>query len=818
MNLKFTFFKYTILLFAVPLLTVAQELKLASKALDVAWEKQENGWHVKAIKAGGKVLEVPAGYYTVLYNAAKPRTELVQNNQEGAAYSFYPSEGKATADGKLLFSEDLPVADMKAIWSSDPDYPTDIRVTITLKVKENGFYSIASPTLAKISREQLSWGMVPGGWYGRELQHDLILSTKYSMGLPDVPVMAAEKSTMTLCPLITTRSGITMAVIPDPGTASDPWATSVHSRTVNKVSLSTMDRHFELTPVAYSPILGQVGSQLKAGEEVSFSFRYSIRPSDWFPVFQHAVEDIYQFKELLKVQKQEVALTKRIELMQRYLSNDEKSKWNTWKSTGLEIGANGQKNADLGAMWMLARASEDSVLNRHLPFVRNYKLAQQQMQPGFFQYAALGEYGGKDGFASEVGNFVEPIFTTYYTMIDMGNLLLFQPEDKQLKERLRLAADKMMQWQHPAGNWDVAYDNFSHQLIFPMLQDLRPTWYGMLVAARILKDKKYLDAAKRGADWLIKNGVDKGYYLGVCGDAQNIWDFATAQSAQAFLDLYEMTGEEKYKNAGIEAGRVYATSIFTHPIASKKIKTVNGVNREDWEINQTGLGVEHPQGSAPGSGPILITSFTGLFIRLHELTKDAVFLDMARGAARGRHAFMDPESGQTVYYWKDVNRIKERVMTFPHQAYWQIGWITDYLLSEVKLRSGGKVSFTRGFMTPKVGPHQSYGFEPGDIFGAKASLRMPEGLLNSDNPSLEWIAAVSEEDDKLYLMVLNQSTEAQMGSVKIDLAKIMENRKVGLGSLKVWQGKKPLKQSAAEGKLSLKLSPWGLTVMEVSLK
>jgi hypothetical protein len=817
MKLNFTFLKYMILL-AVPFMASAQEIKLASKSLDVAWEKQENGWHVKSIAAEGKMLEVPAGYYTLLYNAAKPRTELVQNNQEGAAHSFYPSTASKTDDGKLIFGQELPVADMKATWSADPDYLTDIRVRITLKVKKDGFYSIASPTLAKIGREQLSWGMVPGGWYGRELQHDLILSTKYSMGLPDVPVMAPEKSTMSLCPLITTKNGVTIAVIPDPGTASDPWATSAHSRGVNKVSLSTMDRHFELTPVAYSPILGQEGSQLKAGQEVSFSFRYSIRASNWFPVFQHAVEDIYQFKNLLKIQRQEVALTKRIELMQRYLSNDEKSKWNTWKSTGLEIGANGQKNADLGAMWMLARASEDSVLNRHLPFVRNYKLAQQQTGPGFFQYAALGEYGGKDGFASEVGNFVEPIFTTYYTLIDMGNLLLFQPEDAQLKERLRLAADKMMIWQHPAGNWDVAYDNFSHQLTFPMLQDLRPTWYGMLVAHRILKDKKYLDAARKGADWLIKNGVDKGYYLGVCGDAQNIWDFATAQSAQAFLDLYEMTGEEKYKLAAIEAGRVYATSIFTHPIAGKKLKTVNGVNREDWEINQTGLGVEHPQGSAPGSGPILITSFTGLFIRLHELTKDAVFLDMARGAARGRHAFMDPESGQTVYYWKDVNRIKERVMTFPHQAYWQIGWITDYLLSEVKLRSGGKVVFPRGFMTPKVGPHQAYGFEPGTIFSAKASLRMPESLLESNNPSLEWLAAVNEKEKKLYLMVLNQSVEPQAGSVKIDLSKVVENRKVGLGALKVLQGEKLINQSASEGKLGLKLASWGLSVIELSLK
>lgn len=816
MKLRTKLLSFALLSSLFPLLVSAQEnLSLGSAKLKVEWEKKTDGWHVKSLVAGGKSLGAPAGYYTVLYNQAKPRVELVANNQEGAAHSFYPTAAKKNADGSLVFTQDLSVGELTAVWSIDPDYPTDIRVKLSLKAKKDGFYSMASPTIAAISREQLSWGMVPGGWYGREMQHDLQLSTKYSMGLPDVPVMAPEKSTMSLCPLITTKNGVTIAVVPDPGTASDPWASSAHSRTVNKVSLTTMDRHFELTPVAYAPILGQEGSQIKTGQEISFSFRYSIAASDWFPVFQHAVEDIYKFNSLLSVQRQKVALTKRISLMQRYLSDDKKSKWNTWKSTGLEIGANGQKNADLGAMWMLATASEDSVLNRHLPFVRNYKLAQQQMGPGFFQYTALGEYGGKDGFSSEVGNFVEPIFTTYYTMIDIGNLLLFKPKDSELRERLRLSAEKMMTWQHPEGDWDVAYDNFSHQLIFPMLKDLRPTWYGMLVAYRILGDKKYLASAKRGADWLITNGVDKGHYLGVCGDAQNIWDFATAQTSQSFLDLYEMTGEQKYRDAAIEAGRVYATSIFTHPVASNKIKTVNGVNREDWEINQTGLGVEHPQGSAPGSGPILITSFTGLFVRLFELTGDQVFLDMARGAARGRHAFMDEESGQTVYYWKDVNRIKERVMTFPHQAYWQIGWITDYLLSEVKLRSGGKVFFERGFMTPKVGPHQAYGFSPGNIFGAKASLRMAEGLLDSSNPSLEFIAAVSASDKKLYVLVLNQSTLSQSGTVKIDLSKVIEGQKLRMGAVKALQGEKV---SASGSALKVMLAPWGLNVLEVALK
>lgn len=105
-----------------------------------------------------------------------------------------------------------------------------------------------------------------------------------------------------------------------------------------------------------------------------------------------------------------------------------------------------------------------------------------------------------------------------------------------------------------------------------------------------------------------------------------------AQTAQAYLDLYEVTKKEAYKQAAIEAARVYTTSIFTYPIATGETKWVGDTARKDWEINQTGLGVEHIRGTA-GGGPILITSYAGLFTRIYEWTKEPLFLTMARTAA-----------------------------------------------------------------------------------------------------------------------------------------------------------------------------------------
>jgi hypothetical protein len=794
--------------------TLKDSVALRSRLLQVKWTQEKDGWHVSNIQAGGKALAKPSGAYTLIYLNRKPAPNLVDIDLEGKDFSFYPSTAAKAADGTLSFSQQLRFGDMESQWKIDPAYPTDLVVEIKVTAKAKGFYSIASPTMAAIDPQNLSWGMIPGNWYGRELENDFQLSTRYSMGLPSVPYLAKERNTMTLCPLITTKDKVTIAVIPEPGTAIDVWESDSVTRQQNKVAMSTMNRHNEISPTAYAPVLGQVGSYLQIGQTAVFRFRYSIQAQDWFPVFSHAVNDIYEFPGMLNIQQSKRSLSQRVGLMQLYLRDKKKSNWSTWHSKGYEIGATGVKNADVGAMCMIADAGHDTILQNRLPYVRNYKLAMQQMEPGFFQGAGMGEYADEDGVESERGNYVEPLFTTYYTLMDMGNMLLFKPNDPELKGRVKMAADKLISWQHADGGWDVAYDRFSNKVTFPDLKDLRPTWYGLFIAYRITGEQQYLQAAKKGADWLIKNAVEKGYYLGVCGDARNVWDFATAQCAEAFLELYTVTKQESYKQAGIEAAKIYATSIFTQPIATTKMKSVKGVPRQDWEISQAGLSVEHIRGTASG-GPILISSFGGLFTRVFELTKDSIFLYMARCAARGRDAFVD-ENGQSIYYWNGVATVAKSAKVFPHHAYWQIGWITDYLLSEAHLRSAGKVEFPGGFMTPKVGPHVSYGFAPGTIYGAKANLLMTSGLLKSDNTNLEYTAALSVSGDRLFVLVLNQAIDAQTGNISIDLSRIIP------GQTFLWQKEttlqgKAIRANRSKASLELSLPAWGMSVIAIDL-
>ena len=137
------------------------------------------------------------------------------------------------------------------------------------------------------------------------------------------------------------------------------------------------------------------------------------------------------------------------------------------------------------------------------PFARNFKLQQQTTTPGFFHGAAAGQYylSKSKRFTEEWGPYVEPIGTTYYVLMDAGNILLFDPGDTAMKREVQIAADRLLNWMDSKGQWQIAYDHATQAPMFLETEDLRPTFYGLLIAYKILKQSKYLSAAKKGADW-----------------------------------------------------------------------------------------------------------------------------------------------------------------------------------------------------------------------------------------------------------------------------------------------------------------------------
>lgn len=799
-----------------------QQLSLSNDRVKLQWIGTAEGWKLSlcAGKAGNTFLPFgeASGLYTMIATETKPvdtALQVIDNgqaiafpeknfryvypdfqralsavpmNRAGTHLSFYPATAVQQGDS-IVFTQENKEGQLEATWRLDKTFTTDILIRLRFTAAKDGYYSLSSPALSTVATDRLQWATVPGYFQGNYIQPAFPLAYAYAQGLPAYPVLCRESTITTMASVMSDKNGLTMAVIPAPGQDRNAYEKNAVTHFSSwKIALSHMNAAAQLTPTAYHPVLGEEGSFLKKGESTAFSVRVSLQQADWYKVYKHAVYDIYQLRHFYTLQQNTQSLSERLMKQYAYVLDDKTAFWNKETYKGREIMAqsylggvagadkDAMKNSDIGAVWMLSKLTNDSQLYKNrIPYIRNFKILQQNTE-GFFKGAVAGQYylAKKKEFTEEWGNHFEPVAITYYTMMDLGNILLFEKDNEELKALLKNGAERLLEWQHADGSWDLAYDRDTKEPIYKDLQDLRPTFYGLVIAYQLLKDKRYLAAAVKGADWLIKNATEKGAFVGVCGDARFVNDFATIQCAGALMSLFEITKDKRYFDASVATAKIYTTSIYTRPVPGTEIKTLKNQQYQDWQLSQVGLNFEHggTMGSAVKAGPILLTSHCSFFLKLFQLTKDSLFLDLARMGALGKDAFVNKNTGVASYYW---NRFDEGPGSFPHHGWWQIGWIYDYLVAEAELRSGGKVAFPRGFMTPKVGPHKPVGFEPGLINGKKANLIIRKGLVKIDNPNVDYVTALSEDGKVLYAVLLNSQDKKNTFDISIDPAALTWN-------------------------------------------
>jgi hypothetical protein len=114
-------------------------------------------------------------------------------------------------------------------------------------------------------------------------------------------------------------------------------------------------------------------------------------------------------------------------------------------------------------------------------------------------------------------------------------------------------------------------------------------------------------------------------------------------------------------------------------------------------------------------------------------------------------------------------------------------------MAEAEMRSNQNIVFPRGFVTPKVGPHQTYGFQAGNIFGESATLQSTENVVTCDKPQIDYIVAKSEKGNRSLIVFLNnqsqpvnakltwgeKSTSYKKVTVKDDKGKILSTNNIG---------------------------------------
>jgi hypothetical protein len=127
------------------------------------------------------------------------------------------------------------------------------------------------------------------------------------------------------------------------------------------------------------------------------------------------------------------------------------------------------------------------------------------------------------------------------------------------------------------------------------------------------------------------------------------------------------------------------------------------------------------------------------------------------------------------------------------------------------MRSAGQISFPAGFITPKVGPHRSYGFAPGQMFGEE--VEMAWGGVKTDHPAVDNLVARSTKSRRVFVVLLNQRAERTMVRVRADVGPITGGKSERWKSVQLRAGAETVSQAISDEVGPVELPAFGWSVL-----
>lgn len=310
--------------------------------------------------------------------------------------------------------------------------------------------------------------------------------------------------------------------------------------------------------------------------------------------------------------------------------------------------------------------------------------------------------------------------------------------------------------------------------------------------------------------------------------------------APKFWELYEtykITGYQRYLDAARLAARSYAYHLWMSPAIpdenvlcnigdkapSYRSGTPISIAEEEapaWRLSAIGLSCEAGGTASSGHRAVFMGNHAPFFMRIGALTNDRFLMDIAKAAIIGRWrsfpGYHINTDRTTVYEKEDfADRDMADLLTTTSMHYshvWPMIALTfDYLVSDAFAKSGGEIDFPSVFIENTANLYNNLYFKPGQFYNEKnVTLWMPSGLVNCDNPELNYI--VARGNGKLYLAFVNQNNSHESANITLNNEFLKE---IG-ASAQVWTDNSETGMtSVSTGEFSISVSANGITAIAI---
>lgn len=649
-----------------------------------------------------------------------------------------------------------------------PAEGSHIEVSMSCCPTTDGMYSMGISAFQSIPEENMSNVLLPPMFqYKRISPHPVMMLSS----MMQQPVAIVES--------VTSLGGkMSSFVCGDITSFPEVWGKSDFA----PMGFTIRNEENKIQPVAFSPVMGMKDAEVRAGQIFERKFVIGVLPAGWNDAIEYISEWVYKVRDYRK--QQEVSLTETLFNILELMRNEEYGGWDAGLKGFYDIEGDPETaptvvhSAPLAVVAAsLFMEDEEFYLSRSLPTIE-YTLSRS----GYRWATDLVPNGyNKTLETLQLNPFKSQFNTSYYEGLHhlLGGL-------NPWLSAIALPGDTLRKTK--------GYST-------PVL-----SWVQALSAYRLTEDEKWkrvaISTANRYIDTQIYKNTSRPVGLMAFYNANVYapwWDL---------LDLYEMTGEEKYLTAAQYGASHTIAGIRSFPAVTDSLQTIHPGSRFDgnttlwwkgkkkfrlgfprtendaqekqvpaWLVSPVGLGFEQPstyflRTKGKQVRPVFMSNWAPHLLRLYQHTRKQIYEIYARNAVIGRFTnypgyyatgYTDiTMSPNFPYKGPDVSSIYYHHIP-PHLAF---TW--DYLVSEAMERSLGNIYFPackqEGFVwfTNRI-----YGNGKGQIFGDNQSkLWMKRGLITIDNPTVNYLTAIS---DKYFWVILSgESQQEEALTIRLD--------------------------------------------------
>jgi hypothetical protein len=309
-------------------------------------------------------------------------------------------------------------------------------------------------------------------------------------------------------------------------------------------------------------------------------------------------------------------------------------------------------------------------------------------------------------------------------------------------------------------------------------------WRQYIAFYRATGDEQYKARAMASADQYIADCIDElqTEFNFLHHSESSFW----VQLAPKFVDLmelYDITGDQKYLDAAQVAARRFARFTWMAPSVPDKSILVNEggvapvyphaggspINVAEemlpaWRLSNFGM---HSEAAATviSHRSVFMANHAPYFLKIGSLTNDDFLKKIAKSAIIGRSANFPGYHTNTdwtnVYEKEDFplrnhEEISSTSMHYNH-VWPMMSLLLDYLVTDVMVRSQSQIHFPSEYVEAFANlQSRIYGHRPGRFYQTDSvTLWMPQELLKTDQPELNYISV--RKGDTLMIAFTNQS-------------------------------------------------------------